>query len=83
MKWNDVLDAYYGTRLTDGVVEVYELRLKEYNVSNTELCEIIRGASERKIKPSGYKAMLPDLICWIELSRSDWNEGIHERKVFL
>jgi hypothetical protein len=72
MKWFQAIRVYYGERLNQEDIDLWDEALLKYNASNDERCAAVIGASERSMKTRGYRATAADLIDWVMLSRNNW-----------
>ena len=68
--WEDALEAFYGSQISDKQVPVWEHYLREDNTNSAELVKAIEMAAESEMKPAEWRVTVRDLRKWLKIYRS-------------
>jgi hypothetical protein len=67
--WEDALEAFYGTQISDKQVPVWEHYLVAEKTNSAELVQVIEMAASENIKPQEWRVTVRDLRSWLSLYR--------------
>lgn len=68
--WDQALEAFYGTQVSDKQVPVWEHYLKAENTNSPELVAAIEMAAENDLKPAEWRVTVRDLRNWLKRYRA-------------
>jgi len=67
--WEEVLEAMYGTQVSDKQIPIWEHYLKSENTNSAELVKTIEMAANESMKPEEWRVTVRDLTKWLRVYR--------------